>query len=232
MSPVLRALCTTLNDSLDEEPRQRLRPYLARTIGTESDGFDETRAWLAMDWRIRTYAPTWLGAAGLPWPARRLSTLPAVLGSPELRLALEALAVARRDARTAWCENLGSGRAAAWAPWAAGRATARECAWGSAGAVAWAAVRLGVGDISRRDRRAGGADADQPRRSAGSGPDSSCTHAAELQRSAFELLDRMLPTASVDPAVGDGLRGRPARASRACSVQRVGRQHEAQRRGG
>ena len=34
VSPVLRALCVALNDGLADEPRQRLRPYLTRTIGT------------------------------------------------------------------------------------------------------------------------------------------------------------------------------------------------------
>ncbi len=42
VSPVLRAYCTALNDSLDHGPRQRLRPYLARTIGTAAD--DSTAA--------------------------------------------------------------------------------------------------------------------------------------------------------------------------------------------
>src|ERR1700683_5091819 len=40
VSPVLRAFCTTLNDRLEDGPRQRLRPYLARTIGTVDDGLD------------------------------------------------------------------------------------------------------------------------------------------------------------------------------------------------
>ena len=65
VSPVLRAYCTTLNDSLEDAPRQRLRPYLARTIGTTDDGLDDARSWMAMDWLIRTYAPTWLAVAGL-----------------------------------------------------------------------------------------------------------------------------------------------------------------------
>ena len=38
VSPVLRAMCIALNDGLEHEPRQRLRPYLARTIGTVGDG--------------------------------------------------------------------------------------------------------------------------------------------------------------------------------------------------
>jgi hypothetical protein len=43
VSPVLRAFCTTLNDHLEDGPRQRLRPYLVRTIGTADDGLDEAR---------------------------------------------------------------------------------------------------------------------------------------------------------------------------------------------
>jgi hypothetical protein len=38
VSPVLRAFCVALNDGLADGPRQRLRPYLARTIGTAGDG--------------------------------------------------------------------------------------------------------------------------------------------------------------------------------------------------
>ena len=61
----MRAFCTTLNDSLDDDPRQKLRPNLARTIGTAEDRLDEERSWMAMDWLIRTYTPTWLTVAGL-----------------------------------------------------------------------------------------------------------------------------------------------------------------------
>ena len=44
VSPVLRAFCITFNDSLEDEPRQGLRPYLARTIGTADDGLDGARS--------------------------------------------------------------------------------------------------------------------------------------------------------------------------------------------
>ena len=77
VSPVLRAFCMTLNDSLEDGPRQRLRPYLVRTIGTADDGLDETRSWMALDWLIRTYAPSWLAMAGLAGSAHRLDSLPA-----------------------------------------------------------------------------------------------------------------------------------------------------------
>lgn len=43
VSYVLRLFCVTLNDGLGNEDRQRLRPYLTRTIGTADDGFDAER---------------------------------------------------------------------------------------------------------------------------------------------------------------------------------------------
>ncbi len=44
-------------------PRQRLRPYLARTIGPAEDGFDSTRSWLALDWLIRVLRARVAGTA-------------------------------------------------------------------------------------------------------------------------------------------------------------------------
>ena len=67
VSPVL-LLCTTLNDALDDEPRQRMLPYLDRTIEPPPwPSSTETRSWIALDWLILFLrAPTWLDAAGLP----------------------------------------------------------------------------------------------------------------------------------------------------------------------
>ena len=73
VSPVVRALCVALNDGLNCPERQRLRPYLTRTIGTDADGLDESRAWMALDWLIGVYAPTWLRHAGLHDAAARLA---------------------------------------------------------------------------------------------------------------------------------------------------------------
>jgi hypothetical protein len=212
VSPVLRAFCTALNDSLEDEPRQRLRPYLTRTIGTSGDGLDERRAWMAMDWLIRAYTPTWLSVAHLPVAARHLSDLPPVLSAWELRSALEALRLARGESRDAWSAALGPVRAAARTPWACGRAAAREAAWSSAGAAAWSAARVAVGDIAGDRARAlareiGGDAAATIAREARTG--ASRTEAREaaratlapiiddLRRLAFSLLDRMLPTAAV-----------------------------------
>ena len=216
VSPVLRAFCITLNDSLEDAPRQRLRPYLARTIGTAEDGLDEVRSWMAMDWLIRSYAPAWLAAAALTESEQRLAALPAITGVPPLRPALTALALARRDARGAWAATRATTRATAWAPWSAARAAAREAAWGSAGAAAWAAARVAVGEIAGDRARAivreiaGDAAATVARDARAAGSRAAARDAAratlaptleQLRRSAFGLLDRMLPTVPLAASV-------------------------------
>ncbi len=223
VSRVLRAFCTSLNDSLADEPRQRLRPYLARTIGTADDGLDETRSWATMDWLVRTYVPTWLAAAGLYQPAQELMSLPAVSDASELRIALVALGRARRQARAAWSEALGAARPAAWAPWAAGRAAARECAWSSAGSAAWAAAKLEIGEIAGDRARAlardiaGDAAATISRHARAGAGRAGARDAARaslaptlkaLETSLFGLLDRLLPTVALSPSlveIGHGL---------------------------
>jgi hypothetical protein len=207
VSPVVRAFCTTLNDSLEDEPRQRLRPYLARTIGTGGDGFDETRSWLAMDWLTRTYVPRWLVVAGLNESADHIAGLGPLLDGGKLQPALDALAAARRQTRATWTATLGTPRA--WAPWAAGRAAAREAAWSSAGAAAWAAARVAAGDIAGDRIRAtareiAGDSAATVARGVRSGTGRAAVRTAvmtalgptleELRTSALGLLDRMLPT--------------------------------------
>ncbi|HUO69858.1 MAG TPA: hypothetical protein VMU39_03695 [Solirubrobacteraceae bacterium] len=207
VSPVVRAFCTTLNDSLEDGPRQRLRPYLARTIGTAGDGFDEARSLMAMDWLTRTYVPRWLAVAGLTESAQHIAGLEPLLDGGELRPALDALAAARRQTRATWSATLGTPRA--WAPWAAGRAAAREAAWASAGAAAWAAARVAVGDIEGDRVRAmareiAGDSAAAVARSFRSGTGRAAARRAviaalgptleELRVSALALLDRMLPT--------------------------------------
>ena len=148
VSPALRAICIALNDGLEHEPRQRLRPYLARTIGTADDGLDEARSWMAMDWLIRDYTPTWLDAAGLSEPAAELRSLPAVLD--------EAMLVRGAVCRSSvpGCAPAMRGAADRSAPWTAARSAARETAWACAGAAAWAAARVAVADLSGERARA------------------------------------------------------------------------------
>ena len=216
VSPVMRAYCTSLNDSLDDGSRQLLRPYLARAIGTADDGLDEARSWLALDWLIRTYVPTWLAAAGLTRAAHQLAELAPVMDASGLREALVVLKAVRCDTRAAWSSALGAARPAAWTPWAAGRAAAREAAWSSAGAAAWAAARVAVGEIAGDRARAmareiaGDAAATIARAARTAAGRAAAREAARsaltptlevLQRSAFALLDRMLPTVSLVTAI-------------------------------
>ena len=104
VSPVLRALCVALNDGLADAPRQRLRPYLTRTIGTAADGLDPARAWMAMDWLIRAYTPAWLQLTELTElnaAARALAERAPVIDETSLHGALAPLDRARRTTRDA-----------------------------------------------------------------------------------------------------------------------------------
>jgi hypothetical protein len=148
VSPVLRAVCVTLNDGLADGPRQRLRPYLARTIGTADDGLDPARAWAAMDWLLRTYTPVWLRLAGLPGEAAALAAGPPIRCGETLAAGVADLAHGRRAARRMRASAFRAGRdplSARVAAIAGGRA-GREAAWTCAGAAAWAGARVALGD--------------------------------------------------------------------------------------
>jgi len=212
VSLVVRALCVALNDGLNCAERQRLRPYLTRTIGTADDGLDETRSWMALDWLIRVYAPMWLCRAGLADAAARLSAPDDVVLDPRsLRRGLEMLERARAQARAARQEEFGD--VVHWALAVAGGETGSECAWSFTAAGAWGSARLAVGDpaaerarslvkslsgdcaaiVARRSRR----DPELRRPRLGGRPSAALLLrpvVAELAESAIGLLDRMLPT--------------------------------------
>jgi hypothetical protein len=222
VSPVVRALCVALNDGLDCAERQRLRPYLTRTIGTAADGLDESRAWMALDWLIGVYAPTWLRRAGLHDAAARLGAADgAVDDSATLVRALGTLMRARRQAHLARQEAFGD--VVHWALAVAGGETGVESAWSFTASGAWDATRLGLDDpaaerargavkaiagdcaaiVARRARRDPAV-----RRSLLAGRPSAALRLRpvieELAESSVELLDRMLPTVTLEgaPALG------------------------------
>ena len=217
VSPALRAFCVALNDGLEKNARQRLRPYLARTIGTTHDGLDEERSWMAMDWLIRVYARAWLELAGVTEAARGLAVLAPVQGVGDLAAALETLEPARRDARDALRTALRGSHVARALPAAAGR-SARKAAWASGEAAVWVVTRIPVGgaagESAREQVRAaagdGAAAAFHQARGRGGGTSSTAaargaliTTGAALHQSAFALLDRMLPTEALAPAPAD-----------------------------
>jgi hypothetical protein len=209
VSPVLRAMCIALNDGLDHDPRQRLRPYLARTIGTAQDGLDTQRGWMAMDWLTRVYTPAWLHLAGLHRAGDQLAAAPAVWDGPTLHRSLELLEIARHEARVSRARTFGSPLPTGWAASVAAGVAGREAAWACAGAAAWAAARVGIGDAAGDRARAaaraaaGDAAAIAVRRSRDTarlgGARAAARAALEptldvLATSALALLDRMLPT--------------------------------------
>jgi hypothetical protein len=123
VDPPLRSYGISLNDSWDDEQRQKLRPYLARCIGTAGDGRTEERGWLAIDWLIREFTPAFLELhPDLKHHAEKLRNAPAVLAPYVLDDAMVLLREAQKDAA-----------AAGAAAWDAAGAAARD----AAGAAAW-----------------------------------------------------------------------------------------------
>ncbi|HEX4011113.1 MAG TPA: hypothetical protein VHX62_13935 [Solirubrobacteraceae bacterium] len=209
VSPVLRAMCIALNDGLEQGPRQRLRPYLTRTIGTTDDGLDGARAWMAMDWLARLYTPAWLRLAGLHAAADRLAALDPFTDAGTLSVGLTALEEARHEARAARGRAFRAPLPTGWAAGVAASMAGREVAWACAGAAAWAAARVGIGaadgDRARAAARAAAGDAAaiavrHSRQAAGGGGVRTLARAAlaptvdSLADAALALLDRMLPT--------------------------------------
>ena len=212
VSPALRAFCVAFNDWLPKTARQRLRPYLTRTIGTAGDGLDETRGWMAMDWLIRVYTPAWLDLAGVSEAARRLVSLQSIVGVASLDGAPGAIDLARRDARAALTAASRASRSPAWRIPVIAHRSARKSAWASAQPALWALGRVQVGDIAGDRVRAA------TRATAGDAAAAVSQHAragfkraaakdavgaalaptlSEIGESGFALLDRMLPTESL-----------------------------------
>ncbi len=229
VSPVLQSFAIRLNDNWDDEQRQKLRPYLARCIGTAGDGRDDERGWLATDWLIRTFTPRFLELVpSLAGHAAKLRGLSPVLAPAALDEAMILLREAREASAAAWAAARDAARdaarAAAWnAAWDAARAAARDAAraaawdaawdaaWNAARDAAWAAARDVAWDVAWDAARAAARDAaraaardaarDAARAAAGEVFRVAVT---DLQASALDLFDRILPTEIIQlPAVDD-----------------------------
>jgi len=177
VSPAIGAFLRSWNDGLEDEPRQRLKPYALKVLGTNTGPADEeTRGFLALDWLIRVNTPAWLELAGLKDEAAELRNLPA-LTSTEIVVGVQAtLEKARASARTRAAAAWAAARDAAWdaawaaardAAWDAARAAAWDAAWDAARDAAWAAAYNAARSVLRPTEQ-------------------------QLTESAFELLDRMI----------------------------------------
>lgn len=100
VSTVLTAYGMALNDSLDDDQRQKLIPFIPRMLGTANDGQDEARSYLALDWLMRTYTPAWLDLAGLTAEATALREHPQIMDTEALHSIRSAASAARWAAST------------------------------------------------------------------------------------------------------------------------------------
>ena len=124
--PVIAAFMRRWNDDLDQETRQKLKPYIVRLVGTKSTAAVESkRAWLATDWLCRVHLPAWLELAGLNEHATVVRNLPPLDSSAASKAAQPTLNVAREKSAAA-CD--------------AAKDAAKDAAWAAAGDAAWAAA--------------------------------------------------------------------------------------------
>ena len=115
--PVISAFLRTWNDALptDADRDRLLRPLVPRLAGSRATPEVETcRVWLAVDWLVRTCAPTWLALTkDLEGHAHALRGLPALVSADVAREHHSTITAARDAAGAA-------AGAAAWdAAWAA-----------------------------------------------------------------------------------------------------------------
>lgn len=108
VSPVIRRFGITLNDRLPDEKRQRLRPYVLRSLGTAGDGRDDERIRMCREWAVEKVIPELLDRAGLTADATMLRELAPDATVTEVRQAIRAA------------------RGAAWASWSTTRQAIRE----------------------------------------------------------------------------------------------------------
>ena len=178
--PVLGAFLRTWNDDLSDTDRNRLlRPLVRRLVGSRSTPEVEARrSWLAMDWLVRTNAPTWLRLVPALVPhADALTDLPPIVDAQTAAAHQSTFNAAKAAAGAA--AYAAAGDAAVAAPWVA--AVAAACA--AAGDAAYAAALAAAGDAAVAAAR----DAAKAAARAALQPTT-----ATLQRSALDLVDRML----------------------------------------
>src|SRR6185312_5871622 len=100
--PVIAAFLRSYNDSVSDEVRQTLKPFIPRLVGTKSSAaVEERRALAATDWLIRVHAPAWLRLAGLSTQADALASLPEITATAQIPSIRPSIEAARQDAAAA-----------------------------------------------------------------------------------------------------------------------------------
>jgi hypothetical protein len=138
VSPVLAGFGRTLNDVLPDARRQELVRFVPLLPGTNRDGKDEARGYLALDWLIRTFAPAFLDLRpDLADTAAELRSLAPVVDLPTARTAGPVVRSARDKAHAAWDAARSAARSAA-------EVAARVAAEGAARSAARSALQPAV----------------------------------------------------------------------------------------
>ena len=195
-SEVVAEYVRHFNDVLADGPRQQLRVYLSRMIGTADDGREQERAWSCARRLARSSLPTALDAAGLEEYAHRLRFAPA----DELRGAVDDARVAAAAARSA-----ARGRARqACVPieWSLVRERARAAARMAGRAAALDATRAALAAAAPDHERSTLAEtawaAAWDALWAAAWHARAMPDAESLRAEAFDLLDQMLPGEVLD----------------------------------
>jgi len=96
-SPVIAAFLRNWNDSLNDEDRQMLKPYIPKLIGTAgSPEAENRRAWMALDWLARAQAVSWLRLAKLEEHAKAIEGLDEIRDSASAEAATSTLRAASK----------------------------------------------------------------------------------------------------------------------------------------
>jgi hypothetical protein len=144
VSPVIAAFMRNWNDSLptDADRDRLLKPLIPVLIGTKSSqGLEERRSYMALDWLVRVHTPKWLDLVPALQPhALALRDLDEIMDMAGATAAGKQTAAA---GNAAWDAAGNAARAAAGnAAWDAARGAAWDAAWDAAGdhlapTVAW-----------------------------------------------------------------------------------------------
>lgn len=144
VSPVIANFTRVWNDFLDDEPRQELKPYIKKVIGSVlTDDVEDHRGWQCTDWLVRVQATAWLRAAGFEDIAGEIETQDPVWTPDQARKVQKLLDIGHNAANT----EAKSG-AKAWAK-------AGEEAWAQVGPKTWDSVGNGVKAAVRNATDAG-----------------------------------------------------------------------------
>lgn len=201
-SSVISALVRGGDEGLGDRDRRMFEPYSQRLAGSAGPlRVERARAWMAVDWLVRTFSPLWLRVAGLGDEASRVAQLPELRpGSPAppvvaLLDALHQIAAAHVERPVS--DQVGAAVRVALARAAGPAAAAAGAAAIGASGVASAAIRVAA---SAATAAAAGAAAPEERLD---------PTARILRASATRLVERMLVVdlaAPDSPTAGPTLR--------------------------